>query len=344
MVKKRYSLNPNQKALSHKTKNLNLKINNKSLNTLLKQNKYTYKDKKAILNLINNKYYNKDNPINLKNNHKKIVKKLIFIFTFKESVAIINYLKNINDMELLLVYYFIYIKGLNFTDVSRILITNFKNGFNYLLIKKGKTKKIKIDKIIHSKLLEYIHSQEYDNKYLFFNKIKDTKTVRRASFIKNKFKNVIEECSSIKMERKEKLMKYLSSKRGVKWGFNLDFFINDIGYTFGYFEPSLSIFSKQDLINNTKYLLNDSSSDIEANAPFQMEFQINNKKEGLSNLNEFGEVKINLLKKLENKEFLQNIFEPSPFHSQTFTELKKNSISNNKIIISPLNSINDSDN
>lgn len=50
--------------------------------------------------------------------------------SLKESLAILNEIKDMNKLEYWLIYYLLLIKGLNFKLISRILFINFKKGFN----------------------------------------------------------------------------------------------------------------------------------------------------------------------------------------------------------------------
>jgi hypothetical protein len=86
----------------------------------------------------NKKKFNSPSASNIKN----------FSISKFESLAIINDLKELNDEENIIIFYFIYIKGLNFSTISRILLRDFKRNFSYLIIKKGTKKKYKIDIVI----------------------------------------------------------------------------------------------------------------------------------------------------------------------------------------------------
>ena len=105
------------------------------------------------------------------------------------------------------------------------MLTNFKNGFDYIIIKKGNFKKYRIDKIMQPKFLRFMKSQNYVSNYFFLNKIKDNKKARRALIIKEKFRTIISDCISIREERKDIILNCLSSMRNVKWGFDLNFFL-----------------------------------------------------------------------------------------------------------------------
>lgn len=281
------------------------------------------------------------NKKNQKNQTKLNKKEQIYP---KESLAILNYIKESNDVELSLIYYFLFIKGLNFTAVSRILLTNFKNGFDFLLIKKGKCKIYKIDKRIQPKFLEFMNSQNYVNKYFFLNEIKDSKNARRASILKDKFKTIISDCISIREERKNKILSCLSSMRNVKWGFDLDFFFNNIHYTFGYFEPELSIFSNNEIIQKIDNDKNEKTNKEKSiNNEFKYNSHVKENKEKLPINIDNKDIKINLLEKFENDKKTKNIFISNRFSSSLLSELNNNINSLNDFPISPINSYNNYD-
>ena len=79
--------------------------------------------------------------INVKRNDK-------FFITEKELYSIINSLKDNDDLENLCVFYLLYIKGFNFTMISRIRITDFKSRFSKLIIKKSKAMKYAIPSVL----------------------------------------------------------------------------------------------------------------------------------------------------------------------------------------------------
>ncbi len=87
------------------------------------------------------------------------------------------------------------------------------------------------------------------------------------------------------------------------------FFFNDKYYTFIYFNPELSIFSNNGLIETKSDIDLTSNSDLdrEQNNEFENNSQIKGNKEELSNDTNYNLPKINLLEKFENKEFKQSI-------------------------------------
>ena len=119
------------------------------------------------------------------------------------------------------------------------MLTNFKNSFDYIIIKKGNFKKYRIDKTTQPKFLQFMKSQNYVSNYFFLNKIKDNKKARRALIIKEKFRTIISDCISIREERKDIILNCLSSMRNVKWGFDLNFFLMINIILFGYFNPGI---------------------------------------------------------------------------------------------------------
>ena len=178
--------------------------------------------------------------INVKRNDK-------FFITEKELYSIINSLKDNDDLENLCVFYLLYIKGFNFTMISRIRIIDFKSGFSKLIIKKSKAMKYAIPSVLKKKLEEISMNKDFASQFFFYNNISENKDNRRAAFIRNIFKNIINNSFGISDERKIKILNILSSKRKPKINFNDDVFFNDIGFTFGFFDPNLSPFSKKSL-------------------------------------------------------------------------------------------------
>lgn len=156
--------------------------------------------------------------------------KNFFLITNREIYAIIDYMKETNDIENLLIFYFLFIKGLNYSNISRILITNFKKDLSYLIIKKGIRNKYKIHYDIRLKILDFIKSQDFKNKFFFYNKIKDKKGETRALFIKRQFKRIVDNCFWISNNRKNNIINYFATTRKVKWGFDDTIFINYIQF------------------------------------------------------------------------------------------------------------------
>lgn len=253
------------------------------------------------------------NKSKVKKNSTQIGKAKKNIISPMESLAIINKIKHDNNLEMLLVYYFLYIKGLNFTAISRLMLTHFRNGFEYLILKKGKRSKYKIDISISQKLYEYFKSQKYITKFFFFNKIIDNDKTTRVSFIKGKMENILNRAYGLKEYRKAEILKIFSFIRSPKWAFDLDIFINDVGFTYGFFDPDLSIFPE----NSISHKINNNNNELSSFLPEEEEQSESLKKE----IND-----INNINKNDDNEFLNKnldrAFDTFEFKNLTFLKSK----------------------
>ncbi len=160
-----------------------------------------------------------------------------FSLSTREIEGIINYLSQLNSAQNLLIFYFLLVKGLNYTQVSRILVTNFKKDLSLLFLKQKKKYKYRIHPEIRNILLEFIHTQGYKNKFVFYNQIKDEKEGRRALYIKNKFSDIIYNCFWINNQRKNQAVHFFSKKRSPKWNFDINLFTKNIDL----FDKSISM-------------------------------------------------------------------------------------------------------
>ncbi len=118
----------------------------------------------------------------------------------------------------------LYIKGFNFTMISRIRITDFKSGFSKLIIKKSKTMKYAIPSLLKKNLEEISMNKDFASQFFFYNNISENKNNRSATFKRNIFKNIINNSFGIEDERKIEILNILSSKRKPKINFNDDVF------------------------------------------------------------------------------------------------------------------------
>lgn len=112
------------------------------------------------------KIINNEENINFNVKNVKPKKNPIKVISQKEVYAIINYIKENNDLQIMLIFYFLYVKGLNYTSISRILLKDFNNEFSILITKKGKKSKYKIHPQISEKLYAFFKTQNYNS--LFF--------------------------------------------------------------------------------------------------------------------------------------------------------------------------------
>lgn len=121
------------KKLKFKNKRINI---NDAYNFVMKNNKYKSETTKYYLLLTMKKiirYYNNEKNLNYQTTiiNPKIKNRLSI--KEKEAYSIINILKEKNDIQNLLIFYFLYIKGFNYSTISRILLSNFKDGFSNLV-------------------------------------------------------------------------------------------------------------------------------------------------------------------------------------------------------------------
>ena len=64
--------------------------------------------------------------------------------SFRQQVAILKFLKENNDIQNFIMFYFLYYLGLNFSSISRILITHFNGNYSLLKLKHRKLKRLKL--------------------------------------------------------------------------------------------------------------------------------------------------------------------------------------------------------
>ena len=148
---------------------------NKSINYILSRiRKYI-----RLINDEPNLNYNK--KIEFKNKNKKDA------LSSLEQILFIKFLKEKNDLQIMLLFYFLFYLGFTFSKVSRIKITDFKNSLSILNIKKGKLQRYKIIHVIIDNIYEFIKVKPYKSKYLFCDCFLDSKMLSRVNYIKDKF-------------------------------------------------------------------------------------------------------------------------------------------------------------
>ncbi len=180
---------------------------------------------------------NKKKSINYKVAIPKIIKENnTFKLTKDDLTLICEEIKSNHNLQMLLIFYFLYFTGLTFSKVSRIKITDFKSDFSILVEKKEKFKKYIIPHIIRNLLLYFIKSKKNNSLFLFYDSIKDTKDITRAQLIKNNISNTIKECKDFSKIKSLEIIKSFSKKRSSKrlsgnlyflFNINLNFFDNN---------------------------------------------------------------------------------------------------------------------
>ena len=177
---------------------------NKSLNYILSRiRKYI-----RLINDEPNLNYNK--KIEFKNKNRKEV------LSSLEQILFIKYLKEKNDLQILLLFYFLYYLGFTFSKVSRIRITDFKNSLNTLNIKKGKLQRYKIIPVIVENIYEFIKVKPNKSKYLFYDFFLDSKMLSRVNYIKDKFITSFRSSHLFSLEKEKLLIKNLNKTRSPK--------------------------------------------------------------------------------------------------------------------------------
>ena len=180
----------------------NYKLSTKHI-ILSKMRKYTQLLNDNMKDNYSNKLYFKK----VKNNSDSL--KIDFIEN------IIFHLKQNNDLENLIIFYFLYYSGLTFTEISRILPFHFKMNFSLLKIKQGKLKKVKIPKIITSNLIEFNKQRKGLSQFFFYEGYKGNETLKRVEYIKYNFLEAIKG-KNIDFIFRNNLIKLFSKTRNYK--------------------------------------------------------------------------------------------------------------------------------
>lgn len=134
-------------------------------------------------------------------------------------IMLASKLREIGDIVNLLILYFLYFGGLNFSYISRIMIKDLKSAFSVLKLKKGR--KIithYIPNIIKGLLLKYFsQSRTYKSKYLFYDNYLEKKGKSRTQYIKELFITSIYENEILGKEEIKKVVCYFSALRRAKF-------------------------------------------------------------------------------------------------------------------------------
>jgi hypothetical protein len=125
-------------------------------------------------------------------------------------------LKEKYDLQIIIIFYFLYYLGLTFSTVSRIRITDLKDNPYLLKIKKGNIKKFKIISSIAKNICDFIKQKPNETLFLFYDDIKDCKSVTRVNFIRDKIKNVLKISKIPSSSKIRELMSIFSKTRAPK--------------------------------------------------------------------------------------------------------------------------------
>jgi len=180
-------------------------------NSKIKSKNYVLSRMRKYIRLLNDEpNLNYNYKIEFKNKKPKI------ILTSLEEILLIKFLKEKEDLQPLLLFYFLYYLGMTFSTISRIKITDFRNSLHLLKIKKGKIKNYKIIEIIVKIIYEFIMNKTNITKYLFYDGFVDTKKMTRVNYIKKNFSNILKDYDKFSLEQIEILMKYFTKSRAPK--------------------------------------------------------------------------------------------------------------------------------
>ena len=119
---------------------------------------------------------NKDIQIDYINkiSYKRYSKNYCFL-TGSEILKYLSNLKENDKTEIILIFYFLYFSGLNFTTISRIRKTHFNNNCSLLRVKKGYKKEVTIPPMIQTIIINYIEKKNLNQNFFFMIKLKEIK-------------------------------------------------------------------------------------------------------------------------------------------------------------------------
>ena len=136
----------------------------------------------------------------------------------QELFLLLRDLNKSKDSFSIILLYFLYFLGLNYSFIARILLTDFKSNFTLLILKKGK-KVIKhyLPNIIVQLLFQYfIESRSYNSYYFFEDNFLGNNGETRTMMIKDKTSIIFEKAKYITNNKKKKLLSDFSKLRRAK--------------------------------------------------------------------------------------------------------------------------------
>ena len=133
-----------------------------------------------------------------------------------ELISITNCFKKRNDIQNLTIFYFLYYSGLNFSTISRILLRNFKKGFQMVYIKKGSLKKIYIPLVIQNCLIKLFREKKNERNYFFYESYLGKKILSRTEYIKREFSFAFNSVNELSKKIKSILLSEFCFQRKYK--------------------------------------------------------------------------------------------------------------------------------
>ena len=119
---------------------------------------------------------------------------------YKELIKIINHTKESSKPQLLLIFYFLYFSGLNYSTLARITLKDFKKGFNTLTLKKRKIMKYFIPDVIKNKLSEYFINKNNKSIFFFYDSYHDSNSYTITKLIKNNIRIILESTNGVSVK------------------------------------------------------------------------------------------------------------------------------------------------
>lgn len=183
-------------------------------------NKYKDKTKNIILSImrkftriLNNKPdLNYEQKLNFHKSHNNSL-----ILNDNELNSIVNYLKDNDELEALILFYFLYFSGLNFYSLSRCQIKDFQKDFEILKIIKDKVKKIHIPLVIKRNIKQFLLNRDIESKFLFIEYYNEKENIKsRATYLKDVFIKSIKLFKGFSEQKKNILIKDFSITRKYK--------------------------------------------------------------------------------------------------------------------------------
>lgn len=203
--------------VNERYKNYKLETKNNILSKMRKYTRIIHKDIKI----------NYTNKISDKKNNKN--------FCFLTDSEILKYISNLKEndkTEIILIFYFLYFSGLNFTSISRIRITHFNKNFSLLKVKKGYQKEVTIPPMIQTIIIALYTETKFESEFFFYDKIKGDKILTRVEYIKKKMENSFDMFSNISDKRKKELIQKFSKIRKHKILTNKYPFLFDLNFNY----------------------------------------------------------------------------------------------------------------
>lgn len=116
----------------------------------------------------------------------------------------------------MIIFYFLYFFGLNYSTIARITLKDFKKGFNILTLKKRKIRKYFIPDVIKNKLCEYFHNKNNKSIFFFYDSYHDSNSYTRTTLIKNNIRIILESADGVSSETVKYLLSLFSKMRKSK--------------------------------------------------------------------------------------------------------------------------------